>query len=394
MAPEYATIDGRLPEDREGADWGIDPESGAQVVRLTSAAAWSHNIYCEQPYGSPDGRRVLVARGYDLFALHRQLLVADLETRRLTLIEPDVPTEAVAHFPWSEWVYYVMHDGSLRRFSLVTFQRQLVGQPGTLPTPPDAYLQSITPDDRLIICDEKMDGDRLRSFALDLTTGERRVLCDDPENLNPHSQCGPPPGRRRLYQLIRRTTNPPGVPVFVQPLDGGEPLPVPFGAPWSAESTGHMAWIGSTGRVACTVNWQRAEKRHDPRHPQGNLLTAAPGDPAPTVFPAPRHGFYHVSISRCGRYFVADDFFDFRADAFRGRFAGPTRIVVGCLASGASRVLIGDVQAYGIAGSSRYEPDPYFTADNRHIIYNASPFGITQVFAARVPEGFLAGLSG
>ena len=46
----------------------------------------------------------------------------------------------------------------------------------------------------------------------------------------------------------------------------------------------------------------------------------------------------------------------------------------------------------GIAGSSRYEPDPYLTADNAHVIYNASPHGITHVFAAQLPPEFLRSL--
>ena len=39
-----------------------DPDSGALLYRITGAAAISHNIYCEQPYASPDGRRVAIIR--------------------------------------------------------------------------------------------------------------------------------------------------------------------------------------------------------------------------------------------------------------------------------------------------------------------------------------------
>ena len=390
---EDPLIDGPLKQDVEASDWGVDPDSGARVIRLTSAAAWSHNIYCEEPYGSPDGRRLLVARAYDRFAPTRQLLVADLETRRLTLVEPDLPSEAVAHSPWTEWVYYVMGDGSVRRLSLLTLERRLVCPAGTLTPPPDAFMETITPDNRWLIGYEQHEGPGLRSVAFDMRTGERRVLREGPDNLNPHAQFEPGDGRRWLFQLIR-SGDAPGVPVFVQGLHGGQPVQLPFGKPWSAESTGHMAWVGRTGRVACAANWCRDEKVHDPRHPGGNLLIAAPGDEKPTVFPAAQHGFYHVSVSRCGRYFVSDDFMAFRTDAFVSGPPGPVRIVVGNLATGRSRALIRDCQDYGIAGSSRYEPDPYFTADNRYVIYNASPFGLMQVFAAEVPAEFLQSLDG
>lgn len=390
---DYTRIEGPFREDREGADWGTDPDSGARVIRLTSAAAWSHNIYCEQPYGSPDGRRFLVARAYDTFAPSRQLLVADLQTLRLTLVEPDLPTEFVAHSSWGEWVYYVMHDGSVRRLSLLSLAREAVCPPGTLKPAPAAYVESATPDGRFLIGYEKTAAAPLRSFVFDVKTGEKHTLRDGPDNTNPHEQADPGGARRLVYQLIRRSADGEGVPVFVQDLTGGAtPVQLPFGAPWSAESSGHMAWVGTTGRVACAVNWLREPRRHDPRHPEGNLLVAAPGDSKPAVFPAPSCGFYHVSTSRCGRYFVADDFMDFRFDGITTGRPGPVRIVVGNLETGRSRALLRDCQAYGISGSSRYEPDPYFTADNGHVIYNASPFGINQVFAAEVPPAFLASL--
>jgi hypothetical protein len=153
-----------------------------------------------------------------------------------------------------------------------------------------------------------------------------------------------------------------------------------------------MAWIGDSGRIACAVTWDRKNHRHDPRHPQGNLIIAAPGDTEPQIFTAPEHGFYHVSISRCGRYFVCDDFMDFEIDAFRNGHIGPARIVVGNLETGKYRVLIQNCCAYGMCGASWSEPVPYFTADNRHVIYNASPYGINQIHVAAVPPEFLASL--
>ena len=388
----FRTIEGELRRLPESSDWGVDPGSGSRVIRLTSGPGMAHNIYCEQPYGSPDGKRALIFRTHDLLSPHRQLLIAEVcsRARHVTQVEPDVPSESIAHTSWGEWAYYTMHDGSLRRVSLMSLERQEVLPPGTFSGPEHAGICSMTPDGRRLIGND-YDGPALRTYALDIETGERRVIVEGPQNKNPHAQIELGSGRRCLYQLSQLSALG-GVPVFARSLDGGQPEQLPFGGEWSAESTGHMAWIAGTGRVACAVNWLRAEKRHDPRHAEGNMLTAAPSDEGPTVFPAPEHGFYHVSISRCGRYFVSDDFMDFRADAFGGRFPGPLRIVVGNFQTGKHATLIRDCQNYGIAGCSRFEPDPYFTADNRFVIYNASPFGVMQVFAAEVPEPFLSGL--
>ncbi len=67
---------------------GVDPDSGALVFRLTSMPLWSHNIYCEQPYGSPDGKRVLIGRTHDLLACRYQLLVGWYDAGSNERLEP------------------------------------------------------------------------------------------------------------------------------------------------------------------------------------------------------------------------------------------------------------------------------------------------------------------
>lgn len=395
---DFQRLDDPITVNHEYSDWGVDPDSGAVVRRLTSAAAHSNNIYCEKPLGSPDGARLLVSRWTGVPPFTCWLYVADLATGSLTLVEsdlamPDQVNISVANVPWGEWKYYNTVDGAVRRLSLVTLQRQQLCPPGTLRPQPLAYLESITPDERLLIGAEftdergRQDFSRQQGFTLDLATGRKQVI--HPGERWSHEQFNPGGAGELLH--LRYAPDAAGhwrQSIVVRRLDGGEPVCLPFGEPHSAEHSGHIGWVGRTGRVASTANWLHAQRRHDPRHPEGNLLLAAPGDAAPAVFPAPRHAFYHVSLSRCGRYFVADDGMDFRADAFAAGAPGPLRIVVGNLETGKSRVLLRDCQHYGVCGRSPYEPNPYFTADNRHVIYSAAPFGLMQVFAAEAPEAF------
>ena len=391
----YRQVDADMPHVRESADWGTDPDSGARLIRLTSSTAMSHNIHCEQPYGSPDGHRLIIFRTADLFGRHCQLLVVDLEARDTTLVEPDVPSECIGHTSWGEWAYYPLHDGSLRRVSLMTLTREEILPAGSVPAYPACHIQSISSDERYLIICEPSKGDHFVISALDMATGQQRVLVDDPDNRNPHAQMSPANPERMVYQTIVAPTvegEPIRVPVYVRDLDGGAPQREPIGDPWTAGSSGHMAWIAGTGRVACAVNWDRENRCHDPRHPEGNLVFAAPGDDRPCVFPAPDFGFYHVSVSRCGRYFVCDDFMHWCATGAADGRPGPSRFAVGNFETGKCRALLSDCQNYGIAGNSRYEPDPYFSADNRYVIYNASPFGVMQVFAAELPADFLASL--
>ena len=50
----------------EACDHRHDSESGALITYLTSSALTSINIYCEQPYTSPDGNRVAILRRQDV----------------------------------------------------------------------------------------------------------------------------------------------------------------------------------------------------------------------------------------------------------------------------------------------------------------------------------------
>ena len=130
----------------EACDRRYDPESGALVTQLTSSAASSINIYCEQPYTSPDGNRVAILRRYDVsFDRTWRLLVADLTTLHLALIEPG-GVVGVCNAAWSGLLHYSMEDGSLRRVDLQTLHVEPV------PVPPEADLRdrgaSVSPDHR------------------------------------------------------------------------------------------------------------------------------------------------------------------------------------------------------------------------------------------------------
>ena len=72
---------------QESSDRRDDPVSGARIIQLTSAAAISNNIYGEQPYTSPDGRRIVIARSRDFhFDEEGSILVHELDTLRITMV--------------------------------------------------------------------------------------------------------------------------------------------------------------------------------------------------------------------------------------------------------------------------------------------------------------------
>lgn len=383
----------------EACDRRYDPESGALIVQMTSAAAHSINIYCEQPYSSPDGNRVAILRAKDFsFDESWMLLVGDLRRKHLTLIEP-LGVTGVCNAAWSGILHYSTADGRLFRVSLDTFEKELV------PLGFDPELggrgSSVSPDQRYVVSRAILPGPVPALEILDLEGREQRVIYQHPEIVNPHVQFNPVTGKDLLVQHnrgsslspkghIARVVGEQGTTHFLIDREGGNFRSLALGPPYSGPSTGHSNFVADTGRVACTTGWDLETWELDERLPEGNLITAAPGDEGPKVFRAPEHRFIHLNVSRCGRYFVSDSV---PGPAFGGDGQlRSARIVIGNLQTGEYRTIVSDTMTSG-GGGQHNHVHPYLTADNGHVIYNANPYyGTTQVFAAEIPEDFLPSL--
>src|ERR1043166_2292991 len=99
-----------------------DPASNGWVIQLTCGASNNINIYGEQPYCSPDGRRVAIERFVDpSFTPRAMFLVADLDRFRLGLVADDVSSFIrPSNNAFGEFVYYWTNENELKRVSLVT----------------------------------------------------------------------------------------------------------------------------------------------------------------------------------------------------------------------------------------------------------------------------------
>jgi hypothetical protein len=136
----------------------------------------------------------------------------------------------------------------------------------------------------------------------------------------------------------------------------------------------------------CNCAYDTRRWRQLPERPEGNMVVFASfAWDNPRVIHAPDHLMFHAARSRCGRYVVSEAY-----RAGQG-VQGPLDIVVVNVRSGKHRVLVAGcgTKPHGAAWRTAC---PYLTADNRHVVYNADPFELTQVHAARLPEGFLASL--
>lgn len=408
---------------QESCDRQDDPISGARIIQLTSAAAISNNIYSEQPYASPDGRRILIARCQDFcWDESGTLLVHELDPLKTTRIPGSFKrVRGVINSAWSEFAYYWTADRRLIQLSLMTLEQTEVYAEGEDDTgfceSPKDYLQrfghaplpamSISPDQRYMIgMVPRLTGPGSPVFQivrLDLKKKIHEVIFEDPEISNPHLQFNPVTGAQILVQqnlglrlsrdgMVERTGEV-ICKLFVIDQDGSHQRYLPMGHPITAGGTGHESFVADTGRVLFSAGWTvqpNGDWWQDSRYPQGNLFTGVPGAALPVCFTAPEHIFNHVSAARDGKHFVADSIPNGRF--FKNGFLQSASLVVGNLDTGKYRVLVENSGASG-GGNQCTHTHPYLTADNRYVVYNADPDGIPQVFAARLPDGFLASLA-
>lgn len=381
----------------EACDHRYDPASGALITYLTCSALTSINIYCEQPYTSPDGNRVAILRRQDMsFDRYWSLLVADLTTLKVAMIESDC-IEGIGNAAWSGLLLYTTNENRLFRLNLETLANEELSLPQGSSLPDMTV--SVSPDQRYIAIGRVVGSPGTGEIAvIDLETQTESVILRHPELINPHLQFNPIHGRDILLQhnrgaklatdgSVESFCGAEGVTHFIIGRDGSNRRDLACGPPHTQSSTGHCNFVADTGRIAWTTHCNTSDSSLDPRFPQGNLFTVGPGDPAPAVFPAPEHRFTHMNISRCGRYFVSDS----RPPSLYGDdgVIHHASLVIGNLVTGKHRTLVSDIG--GPSGGGKHtHAHAYLTADNRNVIYNAPTLGgATQVCAARVPAGFL-----
>lgn len=376
----------------ESSDLPEEFPSGARVRSVTCSPAITHNIYLEQPYNSPDGKR---------FALFRtlqgdprepgDLLVYDIEKFKLARLERGVfgmgaGFAAMATSAWSGQVYVVKpgeKSSVLLRFNLETLEREeLFDWTGM-----GAYgLQTVSPCGTWGLLNSRLDKSSFGVFRLDLKTGQRELIHESAHICNPHLQIRLVTGNRILIQENRgcivddgnntiRGCDERGVGLYSIDQRGNDRRDFPVGPPFTPATTGHECWIGDTDRVLVTLT-----ECIDDGTRRGNVVEVSHEEAKPrVVFDSP-YVWNHVSASRCGNYLVADTYDE-----------PGVPVLIAHIASGKSDVLCPSLAAGG--GAQFCHAHPYLTADNKWVVFNTNRIGISQSAIASVPDEFLRGLS-
>lgn len=360
--------------------------SGVEVWQVTAEEVPHSNIYCEVPYCSRDGGRLV----YQRTALQRgpnrtEFVVVELGTWKEELLDTAVSLSGCAITPDGYFYYQKRQDDKLlvMQADLATGQKQPVYEMQQGLT--IRSLGTVSADHRYYAGGTKTDAgwSMFDILLVDLKEGTQRIVDRDPFILNPHPQFDPAYSTRLLVQhnrggrysadgKLEQLVGPEGATLYLLSVPDGRRTELQVGKPYTTPCTGHEAWIGTTGEVLLSVS---ASGDYAPE--KGNLLGVRAGQPARVA--ASGYRFNHVGVSRCGRLFSADD------------WQGDLKIVIGSTSSGRTAEVCASRTKPDQSQDSH--PHPYLSPDLRWVIFNSNRTGFPQIYAARLPEQLVADLS-
>lgn len=353
-----------------------DPDTGVEMVQLTDHPTPTDPIYGEQPYGSVDGRRLVVR--------HRErqgssLSIIDLETgaSRMVLCDPEHVLHPCFH-AWGHAVFVPVIKTDRRELIRVDFEsmesQTLCDLAG--PTQKLSY-GTVSQDERWYAAIERdlADDSRSRVWLWDLSSGQGRVLLESEGYFCKHEQFSLDGRNRLLLQcnlsgrqdvklgVMAVSENPGNTPeMHWLPVSGDHTLP----------PSGHEAWLPGTDRIVFSTRMDEARN--------GNLWEVGVTDDAPRVVVHNHSYIGHVAVSRCARYWVGDGYHEPVTPLYMGRLDTPKY----------RRVL--DTHT-GFRGAQIDHTHLYLTADTKWIIFGSSRTGCPQVYGARLNDTFLASLA-
>ena len=372
----------------EAIRFGVDRESGAEIEQLTSEPVTSTNIYCEQRFTSADGKRIAIER--KPFGRPAEIWVCDLETLKICQAVTGTPLGANARL---NSVYFIGMQGSRNCLMALDLQSLAVRDLFHFYTNEQYPSGAVSPDERWFITGPVPVRDNVMGLRrVNLENGRTDMLCEIEDMFNPHFQFEPAFGKLSLVQINRGAkwkspdgkqtmTGPLGATLSLVNVKSGKVTPLPAGRPHTPPITGHECWAGMTGRILFTAGHysvsassfvtlkdDEAARRDPPA-----IYAITPGDSSAKVV-ARGLMFNHLAASDDCQFFIADD----HADG---------RIYIGNIVTGKYIPLCHSHTRQGACQFSHVHA--YMTPGNRHVVFNSIATGTGQVYAARIPEGFL-----
>jgi len=346
-----------------------DPDSGAEIVQLTDDGRHTDDIYGEQPYSPRESNRIAVEHA----ASDKRdggISIVDLTDGSVHPVVTSNPRFPAFH-AWGDYLYYqetVGHKLVLRRCHYQTFAKNEVME---LPKMEGRFSYgTVSQDHRYYAVSFHPEAGGSKVLLFDLKTGKRRTLIEGTEYHFKHEQFSRD-GRNRVLIQANKMPDVKEVRLGALDVDREGVQWFPADRPHTLRPTGHEAWVGTSGRILFSTA--------SAKDSQGNVWTAALGDAVPVLVSKTTTRFGHVSVSRCGGFWIGD------ATGEKG-----VPIHIGLVKGGVHRRLAFSRTVHD--GKQWSHTHPYLTADNRWLIFNSTRSGGAQVYGARLKKGFLDSL--
>lgn len=371
-------------------------ESEIEIQQITSEPVTSTNIYCEQRYTNKDGYRFAIAR--HPFGQPTEIWVCDLRSFKICKAVVGDPLGSIYQ---KNALYYLTEKDDTTRLMCLNIDdmetEEVFDFNKEKPSIKNIIRKgAVTPDQRYFIGAPYHVRDNIYSIKrFDLHTGKVEQICEIEDFINPHLQFGAHP-RKLLIQInpggeigsisgerLPRS-GPNGSTLAICDVETGELTRLPIGEPHTALISGHLSWVGDKEEIFfSTVN--NLNRDDSSPYVKREIIDGKEVKTAITLYTMdlaekvarPIYydvAFNHVSVSSNGKYFIADG--HKVRSIFIGRF-DTGNIVKFCDANTRQ------------GGPQSTHVHPYMTPDEKFIIFVSNVTGCSQVYAAKVPEGFL-----
>lgn len=356
-----------------------DSQTNIEPIRLTTLPFGNAHIYPEAPVSTPDGQRFIFARHHPPCGF-RTFWIADLTTLAIRQVtdEPGATPPAIASD--GSAIYYFVGN-TLWRMTPETFMREPIHQVAESFTLA-AWTSTVSHcGTRLALA--WMGDTEGGVLVIDLATGKSRSVYAREDIRNAHTQYCRGPGNLLLIQVndgmerdndgnLLRFTGDLGGHLEVINDDGSNVRKIGIGRTPHDRIQGHQCWLGTEHTVISTAHWR--EKVTDPWR-QNRIVTATTEDGSRRVIcEGDDEAFTHVHTTLDGRFWVSDC----------NRTAC---IYVGSVSTGRFKLFCNSGASFGAHQTTH--PHPFFLGDGKGIGWNSDLTGVTQVYVARIPDGFL-----
>ena len=368
-----------------------EQENGVVVYQVTDEPGVKDNIYCERSYSPPDSSFFLWRRqlGGETAIPHKwfsEFVACDFGTWESRTLFKGLSYPEMSR---SENMYFErLHEDGARRLSRIDL---VTGETKDIPV--DGGVRPWT-GMTISPCENFLAYGVALSFSpqmfgvelVDLRTGEKRIIHEDPCISNPHPQIDPFSGRRILVQHNRgsrfgpdgsaeRTLGPEGCSFFMVTMEDGEVSRLQVGPPYTPTMSGHSQWtLDEEAVLTAWKPWTDGDKT-------GTLLAVAADGPPRLVTEG--NNFNHLHVTRCGRYFCCDDILT--GDVFIGSVKTGRKVwVTHC---GHDHTEINPV--FGEPGHTHANLSP----DRKWMVFNSCRTGRPEVHVASIPAELYEGLA-